>query len=172
MEFPLHRKFLCWRFRFRRSCLTVCWLIFCPASPALKELRKDCYHRVRATLEENVAVRFLLRELPSNLTIRELSVFRRSLISKLLIRRPKTALVPRLCPCPAPFGKEKSTRLRVPLSEKYQVYQSEGGVFRSRSAYEKTVSVFRPFFVERSQLHRIIYTVRFHFVYTIVSLTY
>ena len=96
-------------------------------------------------LEENVAVRFVLRKLPSNLTIRELSVFRKSLISKLLIRRPKTALVPRLCPCPVPFGKERSTRLRVPLSEKYQVYQSEGGVFRSSSAYEKSVSVLCPF---------------------------
>ena len=51
----------------------------------------------------------------------------------------------RLCPCPAPSGKEKSARLHVPLCEKYQVYQSEGGVFRSSAAYEKTVSVFRPF---------------------------
>ena len=49
-----------------------------------------------------------------------------------------------LSPCPAAFGKEKSTRLHVPLCEKYQVYQSEVGLFRSSSTYEKTVSDFRP----------------------------
>ena len=148
VEFPPHRKFLCWMLqKFPvRSCFTVCWLIFCPASPALKALREDRYHWVRATplffLEENVTVRFLLRELPD---IRELSDFRRSLISKLLIRRPKTALVPRLCPCPA---REKHTSPR------------------------STVPQVRLFVVERSQLNRIIYVVRFHFVYTIlVSLT-
>ena len=58
----------------------------------------------------------------------------------------KTAPVTRLCPCPAPFSKEKSTRLHVPIcAKKYQDYQSEGGVFWSSSAYEKTVSVLHPF---------------------------
>ena len=69
VEFSPHRKFLCWmvqKFPVRRSCFTVCRLSFCPVSPALKALREDRYHWVRATphffLEENVAVRFLLRE--------------------------------------------------------------------------------------------------------------
>ena len=53
-----------------------------------------------------------------------------------------------LCLCPAPSGKEKGTSLHVPLCEKYQVYQSEGGIFRSSSAYEKTLSVLRPFLLK------------------------
>ena len=94
VEFPPHRKFLCWmlqKFPVRRSCSTVCWLSFCRVSPALKALREDRYHWVRATphfLEENVAVRFLLGER----YFRELSVFRRLLILKLLICRPKDCL--------------------------------------------------------------------------------
>ena len=52
VEFPPHRKFLCWmlhKFPVRRSCFTVCRLCFCGVSPALKELREDRYHYVRAT---------------------------------------------------------------------------------------------------------------------------
>ena len=38
VEFPPHRKFLCWtlqKFPVKRSCLTVCRLSFCRVSPAL-----------------------------------------------------------------------------------------------------------------------------------------
>ena len=84
-------------------------------------------------LEENVVVRFLLGER----YFQELSVFRRSLILKRLILR---LTVPRPF-----FGKEKTTRLHVPLCEKYQVYQCEGRIFRSSSTYDKTVSVLHPF---------------------------
>ena len=91
VEFPPHRKFLCWmvhKFPVRRSCFTVCRLSFCGVSPALKALREDRYHWSvprPVFLEENVAARFLLGER----YFRKLSVFRRSIIFKFLIRRPK-----------------------------------------------------------------------------------
>ena len=106
VEFPPHRKFLWWmvqKFLVRRSCLTVCRLSFCGVSPALKALREDRYHCVRPRpfffQEENIAVRFLL----GDRYFRELSVFRRLLILKLLIRRPKDCTCDRSVSVPRPF---------------------------------------------------------------------
>ena len=142
VEYPTHRKLLCWtlqKFPVRRSCLTVGRLSFCGVSPALKALREDCYHWSvprPVFLEENVAVRFRLGERH----LRKLSVFRRSIILKLLIRRPKRLHLYQDCVrAPPLLVKEKYTSARSNLCEKYQDHQSEGGVFRSSSAYEKTV---------------------------------
>ena len=67
VEFP--RKFLCWmlqKFHVRRRCFTVLRLSFCSIALALKALREDHYHRVRATPlfsgEKDIAVRLLLGE--------------------------------------------------------------------------------------------------------------
>ena len=105
VEFPPYRKFLCWTLqKFPvRSCFTVYRLSFCRVlPPALKGLQEDRYHCVRAT-PLFIWRRTLQCLEKGNLTIRELSVFRRSLISKLLILRSKDCICDKTVSVPRPF---------------------------------------------------------------------
>ena len=150
VEFPPHRKFLCWMVqKFPvRSCFTVCRLCFCPASPALKALREDRYHWVRTTPlssgEKDISFYFLLEEL--------IWQFKNSASSAEIADIQAAAAVTRFSPCLAPFWwREDSTFFK--LGKK----QSEGWVFGllilSWRLYIRASSFWR-------QLHRI-FAVRF-----------
>ena len=79
VEFPPHRKFLCWMLqKFPSGVFSQLEeLGFCRVSLALKAVREDGYHGVRATPlfsgEKDISVCFCLDR--ATLTIRELGVF-------------------------------------------------------------------------------------------------